>query len=52
MALLCAEQEAIWMQELNTDLGNPQPQPTVIMEDNQSTISMAKIHNFMEEPST
>ena len=35
-------QEAIWMRELNSDLGNERSQPTLILEDNQSAIAMAK----------
>ena len=46
MALSSAAQEAIWMRELNSDLRNPQSQPTVIFEDNQSAISMAKNPQF------
>ena len=42
MALLSASQEAIWIRELNSDLGNQQSQPTLILEDNQLTIAMAK----------
>ena len=46
MALSSAAQEAIWMRELNSDLGNPQSQPTLIFEDNQSAIAMAKNPQF------
>ena len=42
MALSSASQQAIWMRELNSDMGNEQSQPTVIFEDNQSAIAMAK----------
>ena len=42
MALSSASQEAFWMRKLNSDLGNEQSQPTVILEDNQSAIAMAK----------
>ena len=42
MALSSAAQEAVWMRELNSDLGNLQSQPTLIFEDNQSAIAMAK----------
>ena len=42
MALSSASQEAIWMRELNSDLGNQQSQPTLILEDNQSAIAMAR----------
>ena len=34
MALSSVAQEAIWLRELTSDLGNPQLQPTLIMEDN------------------
>ena len=46
MALSSVAQEAIWLHELTSDLGNPQLQPTLIMEDNQSAISMAKNPQF------
>ena len=46
MALSSVAQEAIWLRELISDLGNPQLQPTLIMEDNQSAISMAKNPQF------
>ena len=46
MALSSAAQEAIWMRKLIADLGNPQSQPTVVMEDKQSAISMAKNPQF------
>ena len=42
MALASAAQEAVWIRELNSDLGNQQSQPTLILEDNQSAIAMAK----------
>ena len=42
MALSSAAQEAVWVQELNSDLRDQQSQPILILEDNQSTISMAK----------
>ena len=42
MALSSAAQEAVWMRELVSDLGNPPNNSTVIFEDNQSAISMAK----------
>ena len=34
------------MRELSSDLGSPQRQPTLIKEDNQSTIAMAKNPQF------
>ena len=46
MALSKAAQEAVWIRELNSDLGNQQSQPTLIYEDNQSAISMAKNPQF------
>ena len=46
MALSSTAQEAVWMRELNSDLGNQQSQPTLIFEDNQSAISMAKNPQF------
>ena len=46
IALSSAAQEAVWMQELSTDLRNPQSQPTLILEDNQSAISIAKNPQF------
>ena len=46
MALSSAAQEAVWVQELNSDLRNQQSQPILILEDNQSAISMAKNPQF------
>ena len=46
MALSSAAQEAIWMRELNSDLGNRQVKPTVVYEDNQSAIAMSKNPQF------
>ena len=46
MALSSTAQEAVWMRELNSDLGNQQSQPTLIFEDNQSSISMSKNPQF------
>jgi len=34
------------MRQLNADLGNPQLEPTLILEDNQLAISMAKKTQF------
>ena len=46
MALASAAQEAVWMRELNSDLCNQPSEPTLIFEDNQSAISMAKNPQF------
>ena len=46
VALSSAAQEAIWMRELSADLKNPQSQSTLILEDNQSAISIAKNPQF------
>ena len=46
MALSRTAQEAVWIRELNSDLGNQQSQPILIFEDNQSAISMAKNPQF------
>ena len=46
MALSSAAQEAVWMRELISDLGNPPATSTEIFEDNQSAISMAKNPQF------
>ncbi len=45
VALLSAAQECVWMKQLNSELGNPPDGPTTIMEDNKSSIAMAKNHN-------
>ena len=42
IALLSASQEAIWLQQLMSDLLNKRVQETTILEDNQSTICLAK----------
>ncbi len=42
MALASATQEAVWMRKLLTDLQTKTEKPTVIFEDNQSAIFMAK----------
>ena len=39
-------QEAVWMRELNSDLQNHLSEPTLIFEDNQSAICMAKNPQF------
>ena len=46
MALVSAAQEAIWMRQLATDLGSNPTGATVIFEDNQSAIRMAKNPQF------
>ena len=46
MALASAAQEAVWMRELNSDLCNQESELTLIFEDNQSAISMAKNPQF------
>ena len=46
MALSSAAQEAVWMRELNSDLRNHSTEPTLIFEDNQSAICMAKNPQF------
>ena len=42
VALSTAVQECMWMQRLLSELGNPPDGPTTILEDNQSSIAMAK----------
>ena len=54
IALSSAAQEAVWMRDLSADLKNPQPQPTLILEDDQSAISIAshiKYHFIREQVS-
>ena len=46
IALCSAAQEVVWMRELSSDLGNQQSQRTLIHEDNQSAIAMAKTPQF------
>lgn len=46
IALENAAQEAVWMRRLLADLKNPPEKPTVIYEDNQSTICMTKNPQF------
>ena len=46
MALASAVQEAVWMRQLTSDLKNGPTGPTVIFEDNQSTICMAQNPQF------
>ena len=42
MALSSAPQEAIWLRELYKDLNSKLTTPTIIFEDNQAAIKMAK----------
>ena len=42
MALASAAQEAVWMKRLQNDLNEASAKSTLIYEDNQSTIGMAK----------
>ena len=42
MALSVATQEAIWLRQLQEELGMKDAGPTLIYEDNQGAISMAK----------
>ena len=42
MALSSAAQECVWMRRLCAELGNPIRGPTIVKEDNQSCIAMAK----------
>ena len=46
MALASAAQEAIWLRQLTADVKSRQPGATIIFEDNQSSISMAKNPQF------
>ena len=46
MALASAAQEAIWLRQLNSELNHPSSSATVIHEDNQSAISIAKNPQF------
>ncbi len=46
MALASAAQEAVWMQQLVTDLKINQAGPKVMFEDNQSAICIAKNPQF------
>ena len=46
MALAIVTQEAIWIRRLSTDLNSIPTKPTVLYEDNQSSISMAKNPKF------
>ena len=46
IALAAAAQEAIWLRQLTTDLKNGPVGATMIFEDNQAAISMAKNPQF------
>ena len=46
MALANAAQEALWMRQLTTELGNTPKKATTIYEDNQAAISMTKNPQF------
>lgn len=46
VALSSAAQEAVWLRRLSTELGSPPKSPTVIFEDNQSAIAMARNPQF------
>ena len=46
MALASAAQEAIWMRQLTTDPKSAPDKPTIILEDNQSAMSMPKNPQF------
>jgi transposase InsO family protein len=46
MALASAAQEAIWLRQLVTDLRNEPTEPTLILEDNQAAICIAKDPQF------
>ena len=52
IALAGAVQEATWMRQLLEDLHNGQFEPTVILDDNQSTICIAQILNITARPNT
>ena len=45
IALSAAVQEALWLQQLTSDLFGSNIQETTILEDNQSTIALAKNQN-------
>ena len=46
VALSSAVQECVWMRRLLAELGNPSGGPTTILEDNQSSIAMARNPQF------
>ena len=50
VALSAAGQEALWLQQLVSDLLNTSIQETTLLEDNHAAICLEKISRFMEEP--
>ena len=46
MASASAAQEAVWLRKLLNELQGQDLSHTVILEDNQSAIAMAKAHQF------
>ena len=48
VALSSAVQEAMWLRSLLKEIGAAQSQPTVIMQDNQSTIAISNNPQFHE----
>lgn len=46
IALSSAAQESIWLRQLLTELGNSSEMPTIIFEDNKSSIAMTKNPQF------
>lgn len=46
VALSCATQEVVWLRQLMSELRLEQSKPTLIYEDNQSTISLAQNAQF------
>ena len=46
VALSCATQEVVWLRQLMSKLRLEQSKPTLIYEDNQSTISLAQNVQF------
>ena len=52
MALASATQEAIWLQQLLTDLKSKPNGPMLIFEDNQAAICMRRMHSTMDVQNT
>ena len=46
IVLSSAAQESVWLRQLITELGSSPEMPTIIFEDNQSTIAMTKNPQF------
>ena len=46
VALSSAAQECVWMRRLVSELGKPPGEPTTVLEDNQSSIAMARNPQF------